>query len=115
VSRRGRLSKDEFIAGLKRDVRRLSGPQPEQDDPEFRDLLARRLGIETAWHHGTAAATSKRQELGARHRARAAELRAAGLSAARIGIRMATDERRDEPYSERTVRRWLNAAVTEKG
>jgi hypothetical protein len=52
VSSAGRRpkSKQEFIEGLKQQVRRVSGPNPEMVDPWFRDLASKRLGIEVAWY-----------------------------------------------------------------
>jgi hypothetical protein len=57
----------------------------------------------------TAKATAAVRAKGDAHRARARELKGQGLSAAQIGIRIATEEGRSEPYGERLVRRWLAA------
>lgn len=85
-------------------------------DPHVRALqeamvtLARML--QTAESGRTRAAVNQRKDRARRRITRAAELRAAGLSATMIGIRMARDEQRpdDRPYSERQVRRWLAEA-----
>ena len=59
-------------------------------------------------HSRTDAANAARHRAAERHRARARELQAAGLSVPRIGLRMAReDDRPDSPYPETTVRRWL--------
>jgi len=71
--------------------------------------LAARIPARTA--PATAAVVAK----GDRHRLRASELRAQGLSARQIGLRMANEEQRDAPYGERIVRRWLSGAASPKG
>jgi hypothetical protein len=58
----------------------------------------------------TAAANAERSAATARHVQCAVALRAQGLSAAVIGVRMASEDERDEPYSERQVRKWLARA-----
>jgi membrane protein required for beta-lactamase induction len=63
----------------------------------------------------TSQARAQREAQKDAHVARALALRAEGLSAPMIGIRMAADEGKAEPYSERTVRRWLSAGVPKKG
>ena len=56
----------------------------------------------------TAAASAARKRAGDDHRRRARELRCQDLSAAQIGIRMATEEgRADRPYDSRQVWKWL--------
>jgi hypothetical protein len=73
------------------------------------DFVRERLLPRTT--QATAAVTAK----GEKHRARAQELRAHGLSAPQVGIRMAREDGRDTPYGERQVRRWWSAASPEKG
>ena len=64
------------------------------------------LGIERRTR--TSAANAARHAVAARRRARALEMREAGLSVPQIGMRMAReDDRPDNPYPETTVRRWL--------
>jgi hypothetical protein len=53
------------------------------------------------------AANEKRRETRDRRAVRAIQLKANGLSATQIGIRIAADEGRAEPYPERRVRIWL--------
>ncbi len=64
-----------------------------------------RLGTETG--RRTAKALEARRNRKMWHRTRAGELHAEGVPAYRIGIRMAKEEGRPQPFPERTVRRWL--------
>ena len=81
----------------------------EEDDIFARTLhmLRQDAEIDRLRRERTKNATAKVKSKGDRHRERAAQLRAEGLSAARIGVRVAAEEHRPDPYPERTVRKWL--------
>lgn len=92
----------------------------DEDFEQQRIIEAQRATIARLWAmlDRAMALAESRQDPAAKARAvrslrtdmmemRARELKAAGLSAARIGMRLATEDGRPGPYSERQVRRWV--------
>jgi hypothetical protein len=87
----------------------LVGPTSRVFAPTMRQLVNPNLPPQPMEPRLAAAARERKKRMEARQR-RAAELKASRMSNARIGVTIAREENRAEPYPDRTVQRWLSAA-----
>ena len=96
---------DKALRGIKREERLAE--QYVQHQRLLQEAREAAATAEQKHRDRTAKATETVRAKGDQHRRRAAELRAEGLTVPRIGIRMAHEEQRSEPYDSRQVRKWL--------
>jgi hypothetical protein len=90
----------------------IRGLELERSVDRVRKLLLAAVPLIREWiGRDTTAAVEARGTAHTRHVRRTAELAGTG-SAARIGVRIATEEGRERPYSARTVHKWRAAQET---